>query len=161
MASARSKRTYFIAWDGCGSLPLRNGRRITAGRDRHFKTNHRSAFPISVLSPQDRQILKTASYELVIKTSHLVSSFNQSILYFQTKVTRRPRRPLQDPVLRGLLQNPVAALPQKLKPCRTSPSYLSNSNSPTPIWRELKHFEWSRRPSLSQQREMWPKNVSL
>ena len=64
MALARSKRTYIIAWDGCGSLPSRNGRRITAGLDRHFKTNHwhRLAFPISVLSPQDRQILKTASY---------------------------------------------------------------------------------------------------
>ena len=62
MESAQSKRTYTIGWDGCGSLPLRNGRRITAGRDRDFKTNHRSAFPISVLSPQDRQILQTGSF---------------------------------------------------------------------------------------------------
>ena len=62
MALARSKRTYIIAWDGCGSLPSRNGRRITAELDQHFKTNHRLAFPISVLSPQDRQILETASY---------------------------------------------------------------------------------------------------
>ena len=54
MASARLKWTYTIGWDGCGSLPFRNGRRITAGLDRLFKTNHRSAFPISVLSPQDR-----------------------------------------------------------------------------------------------------------
>ena len=61
MASARSKRTYTIGWDGCCSLPFRNGRRITAGLDRHFKTNHRLAFPISVLSPQDQQILETAS----------------------------------------------------------------------------------------------------
>ena len=45
MALARSKRTYTIGWDGCGSLPFRNGRRITAGLDRHFKTNHRLAYP--------------------------------------------------------------------------------------------------------------------
>ena len=64
MASARSKRTYIIGWDGCCSLPSRNGRGITAVLDRHFKTNHRLAFPISVLSPQDRQILETASYNL-------------------------------------------------------------------------------------------------
>ena len=64
MASARSKRTYIIGWDGCCSLPFRNGRRITAGRDRHFKTNHRLACPISVLSPRDRQILQTASLKL-------------------------------------------------------------------------------------------------
>ena len=62
MASARSKRTYMIGWDGCGSLSFRNGRRIMAGRDWHFKTNHRLACPISVLSPQDRQILETASF---------------------------------------------------------------------------------------------------
>ena len=62
MALGRSKRTYTIGWDGCGSLPFRNGRRITAGRDRHFKTNHRLACPISVLSPQDRQIHETASF---------------------------------------------------------------------------------------------------
>ena len=66
MALARSKRTYIIAWDGCGSLPSRNGRRITVGLDRHFKTNHRHrlAFPISVLSPQDRQILETGSLNI-------------------------------------------------------------------------------------------------
>ena len=62
MASARSKRTYIIALDGCCSLPFRNGRGITAGLNRHFKTNHRLAFPISVLSPQDRQIHETASF---------------------------------------------------------------------------------------------------
>ena len=62
MASARSKRTYTIGWDGCGSLPFRNGHGITAGLDRHFKTNHRLAFPISVLSPQDRHIRETASF---------------------------------------------------------------------------------------------------
>ena len=64
MALARSKRTYIIAWDVCGSLPSRNGRRIMARIDRHFKTNHRLAFPISVLSPQDRQILETTSLVL-------------------------------------------------------------------------------------------------
>ena len=53
---------YHIVWDGCGSLPLRNGCGITAGLDRHFKTNHRLAFPISVLSPQDQQILETRSF---------------------------------------------------------------------------------------------------
>ena len=62
MASARSKQTYTIGWDGCGSLPFRNGHRITTRLDRHFKTNHRLAFPISVLSPQDHQIHNTASF---------------------------------------------------------------------------------------------------
>ena len=53
MASARSKRTYIIGWDCCGSLPLRNGRGITAGLNRHFKTNHTlTQVSLSVLSPQ-------------------------------------------------------------------------------------------------------------
>ena len=45
MASDRSKRTYIIGWDGCGSLPIGNRRGITAGPDRHFKANHRLAYP--------------------------------------------------------------------------------------------------------------------
>ena len=65
MALAQSKRTYIIGWDGCGSLPIRNGRRITPGPDRHFKTNHRLAFPSC--PHMDRQIQETASFKLKIK----------------------------------------------------------------------------------------------
>ena len=55
MASARSKRTYTIGWDGCGSLPFRNGRRITAGRDRHLKKKKRLAIrPVPTGSPDPR-----------------------------------------------------------------------------------------------------------
>ena len=44
MASDRSKRTYIIGWDVCGSLPLQLKEMdagLRAKTDRHLKTNHR------------------------------------------------------------------------------------------------------------------------
>ena len=64
MASARSKRTYIKGWDGCGLLPIRNGRRITARLDRHFKINHRLAFPSC--PRMDPQIHGPGSYMLSV-----------------------------------------------------------------------------------------------
>ena len=65
MASARSKRTYTIGWDGCGSLPFRNGLEQPDSIDISKQTTAQvSFFDMSVLSPQDRQIHETVSLYL-------------------------------------------------------------------------------------------------
>ena len=67
MPSARSKWTYIIGWDGCGSLPIRNGRGITAGLDRHLKTTGELIRPVPTwIDRSTRQVHNNYKKEAVL-----------------------------------------------------------------------------------------------